>query len=170
MDYKYIEQLLDRYFDCQTTLQEEEILRSFFAQEDVPAHLLQYAELFKYETEAKKEALDEEFDACIIARIEKEEAEKNKSVRIVKMPTRHLTPFFKAAAVVAILLTIGGAAERAIGKHEAEEKNNTIAIDPYIKSGSVQQAIRIKDVSKAETKAINDSVINIMIENNDDVQ
>ena len=41
MDYKYIEQLLESYFDCRTTLQEEQILRSFFSQEDVPAHLIQ---------------------------------------------------------------------------------------------------------------------------------
>ena len=44
MDYKYIEQLLERYWNCQTALEEERILRSFFSQEDVPAQLLQYKE------------------------------------------------------------------------------------------------------------------------------
>lgn len=173
MDYKYIEQLIERYFDCQTTLQEEQILRSFFSQEDVPARLLQYADLFKYETEAKEMTLDEEFDTRIIAKIEAEEAKikaAKPTTRIFKMPSRHFAPFFKAAAVVAILLTIGGAAERAIGQQEKEENNNAVAVDPYIKSSSVQQAVRIKDVSKAETKAVNDSVINIMIDKNDDVQ
>ena len=29
MDYKYIEQLLDRYFRAETTLQEEQILKAF---------------------------------------------------------------------------------------------------------------------------------------------
>jgi len=37
MDYKYIEQLLERYWRCETSLQEEEILRLFFSQEEVPA-------------------------------------------------------------------------------------------------------------------------------------
>ena len=32
MDYKYIEQLLERYWKCETTLEEEEILRMFFSQ------------------------------------------------------------------------------------------------------------------------------------------
>ena len=34
MDYKYIEQLLERYWEGETTLQEEAILRAFFSQED----------------------------------------------------------------------------------------------------------------------------------------
>ena len=46
MDYKYIEQLLERYWQCETTLQEESILRTFFSQEDVPASLMQYKALF----------------------------------------------------------------------------------------------------------------------------
>ena len=48
MDYKYIEQLLERYWACETTLQEEEILRTFFSQEDVPADLQKYRALFVY--------------------------------------------------------------------------------------------------------------------------
>ena len=53
MDYKYIEQLMERYWRCETSLQEEEILRSFFSQEDVPANLLPYKELFSYEQTEK---------------------------------------------------------------------------------------------------------------------
>ena len=36
MDYKYIEQLLERYFNAETSLEEESILRTFFSQTDVP--------------------------------------------------------------------------------------------------------------------------------------
>ena len=39
MDYRYIEQLLERYWNCATTPEEEEILRTFFRQSDVPASL-----------------------------------------------------------------------------------------------------------------------------------
>ena len=55
MDYKYIEQLLERYWDCETNLEEEQILRSFFNQKEIPAELIQYKEFFVYETESKKE-------------------------------------------------------------------------------------------------------------------
>ncbi|MCH5176248.1 MAG: pyruvate ferredoxin oxidoreductase [Prevotellaceae bacterium] len=158
MDYKYIEQLLECYFDCQTTLQEEQILRSFFAQEEVPAHLAQYASLFKYEAEAKEAMLGEEFDKRIMAKITTEERPQR---HIIKKSTRLFAPFFKAAAVVAMALTIGNAADSAIGEHEAEEHAGVVAIDPYIKTSDVQRAIRVKDVSKAEMKVVNDSISSI---------
>ena len=156
MDYKYIEQLLECYFDCKTTLQEEQILRSFFAQEGVPAHLAHYASLFNYEAEAKEDMLGEEFDKRMMDRIADEE--RPMRLRIIRKSTRLFAPFFKAAAVVAMALTIGNAADSAIGEHEAEENAGTMAVSPYIKTSDVQQFIRIKDVNKAETKAVNDSI------------
>ena len=42
MDYKDIEQLLERYWQCETSIEEEATLRDFFSKEDVPAHLLRY--------------------------------------------------------------------------------------------------------------------------------
>ena len=163
MDYKYIEQLLECYFNCQTTLQEEQILRSFFAQEDVPVHLLQYADLFQYEAEAKEDVLGEEFDQRMMAQIRNNEAkesqEQEEKPRTIKRFTHHFAPFFKAAAVVAIALTIGRAAEHAIGEHAAEDNANVIALDPYIKSEDILQTIRGKDVSQAELKATNDTLM-----------
>lgn len=163
MDYKYIEQLLESYFACTTTLQEEQILRSFFSQEDVPGHLAQYADLFKYEVAAKEDVLGEDFDKRMLQMVAAAEQEKmttkKPAARIIKMTTRHTVPFFKAAAVVAMALTIGRAAEHAIGEFAAEENSNAVAVDPYIKTSDVQQAIRVKDVSQAETKATNDSII-----------
>ena len=163
MDYKYVEQLLESYFACTTTLQEEQILRSFFSQEDVPGHLAQYADLFNYETEAKAETLGEDFDERMMACIESKEKKVTKA-HIVKLTTHHIAPFFKAAAVVAMALTIGRAAEHAIGEQEAEENSNVVAVDPYIKSSDVRQAIRVKDVSQAEMKATNDSIISLATE------
>lgn len=160
MNYLYIEQLLERYFDCQTTLQEEQILRSFFSQEDVPGHLLQYVELFKYEAEAANITLGNDFDQRMLNMIEAEN--ESKSVRVVKMRPRRLAPFFKAAAVVAVAITIGNATEHAIGVQQAEEysNGNAVAVDPYIKSSDISSAIRVKDVSRAENNAVTDSIIN----------
>ena len=158
MDYKYIEQLLECYFNCNTTLQEEQILRSFFSQEEVPAHLARYAKLFLYEVEAKEDTLGEDFDERIMAQITTEDKPK---MHIVRKSTRLFAPFFKAAAVVAMALTIGNAADSAIGEHEAEENIDVVAIDPYIKSSDVRQTIRVKDVSQAETKVVNDSIGNL---------
>ena len=105
MDYKYIEQLLERYWQGETTLQEEAILRAFFSQEDVPAGLMKYKSLF--DCGLQEETLGDDFDARILSSIGEEEEPKTK---IVTLASR-LKPLFKAAAIVAILLTIGNAAQ-----------------------------------------------------------
>ena len=71
MDYKYINQLLDRYWKGETSLEEEEILRAFFSQDELPAELKPYQALFSYEMgEAKQEALGDDFDQKMMAMIE----------------------------------------------------------------------------------------------------
>lgn len=105
MDYRYIEQLLERYWEGETTLQEEAILQAFFSQEDVPASLMKYKSLF--DCGLQEETLSDDFDARILSSIGQEEEPKAK---IVTLASR-LKPLFKAAAIVAILLTIGNAAQ-----------------------------------------------------------
>ena len=71
MDYKYITQLLDRYWKCETTLEEEEILKAFFCQIDVPAELSKYKDLFTYEqVELKSDVLGDDFDQKIMSMIQ----------------------------------------------------------------------------------------------------
>ena len=106
MDYKYIEQLLERYWQGETTLQEEAILRAFFSQDDVPANLMKYKSLF--DCGLQEETLGDDFDARILDSIG--EDEKEPKANVVSWSSR-LMPLFKAAAVVAILLTIGNAAQ-----------------------------------------------------------
>ena len=103
MDYKYIEQLLERYWEGETTQQEEAILRTFFSQEDVPANLMKYKSFF--DCGLQEETLGDDFDARILDSIGQEEPK----ARIFSLS--RLKPLFKAAAVVAILLTIGNAAQ-----------------------------------------------------------
>lgn len=110
MDYKYINQLLERYWNCETSLEEEGILRAFFSQKDVPAELRQYQPLFAYQQlEAKEKHLDADFDNRLLAMIEEDEPIKVKARTITL--TQRLKPLFKAAAVVAIFLTLGNAAQ-----------------------------------------------------------
>lgn len=110
MDYKYINQLLERYWNCETSLEEEGILRAFFSQKDVPAELRQYQPLFAYQQlEAKEKHLGADFDNRLLAMIEEDEPIKVKARTITL--TQRLKPLFKAAAVVAIFLTLGNAAQ-----------------------------------------------------------
>ncbi len=103
MDYKYIEQLLDRYFAAETTREEEAILRTFFSQEDIPAELRQWRALFTAEAD---EELGEDFDARMLEMIgEETQTVKAREISIAQ----RFKPLFKAAAVIAIILTLGGA-------------------------------------------------------------
>ncbi|MBP5513986.1 MAG: pyruvate ferredoxin oxidoreductase [Bacteroidaceae bacterium] len=114
MDYKYIEQLLERYWECQTTLEEEAILRNFFAQSDIPARLLPYASLFQAEEGMANEHLSDDFDQRVMEAIE--EKKVGSTAHVVALNSRNwaevLRPLWRAAAVVAIVLTIGMAAQQ----------------------------------------------------------
>ena len=107
MDYKYIEQLLERYWEGETTLQGESILRTFFSQPDsleIPENIRKYRALFVCETQ-KEEPLGEDFDARILEQIGEVPVAKTVSLK------DRLMPLFKAAAIVAIILTLGNAAQ-----------------------------------------------------------
>ena len=108
MDYKYINQLLERYWAGETSLEEEQILRSFFSQPNVPEELKQYRCLFIYEqTEPATDVLGDDFDEQLMSIIERPRPVK---ARVLTIGQR-FAPLFKAAAVVAIILTLSNAAQ-----------------------------------------------------------
>ena len=75
MDYKFIEQLVERYFNAQTTLQEEEILRIFFSQEELPADMEAVAALFALEQQERYVELpSDDFDARMLAMVEEQQS------------------------------------------------------------------------------------------------
>jgi hypothetical protein len=55
MESDRIEILLEKYLEASTSIAEEKELRTYFSQESVPAHLEQYAPMFKYFSVAKEE-------------------------------------------------------------------------------------------------------------------
>lgn len=114
MDYKYIEQLLERYWECLTTLEEETILRSFFRQEDIPAGLLPYKRFFLEEEAMAHEQLPADFAEKMLRLTEAEEPPRQ--VFHAKRLTfaRRIRPFYQAAGLVALLLTIGDAAQQSM--------------------------------------------------------
>jgi len=72
MNFKEIEELLDKFYEGSTTLTEEQQLRNFFTNESVPPHLSEHAELFRHLVNSGKEELpDPEFENRFLAEIEK---------------------------------------------------------------------------------------------------
>ena len=152
MDYKYINQLLERYWQCETTLQEESILRSFFSQDDVPAELEQYKALFAMQQQEPK--LGDDFDARILAMVGQDD-EKPKA-KVVTLTSR-LMPLFRAAAVVAIILTLGNAAQAPWDRGWDDPKDAYAKFQQMHEADSVStlgtiQAENIADTAKVATE------------------
>lgn len=137
MDCKYVEQLLERYWQCETSLEEESQLRAFFSQEEIPAHLLRYKDLFVYQQVQQEVGLGADFDARILAKVE---------VPVVK--ARHMTlvgrfmPLFKAAAVIALILSLGNVAQHSY----LAEDDSTVATDTIGKQ-IVSPSVALSDES-----------------------
>ncbi len=149
MDYKYIEQLLERYWKCETTLEEEEILRMFFSQKEVPANLLPFRDVFVYENnEKKQQVLGDDFDQKLMEMIDEPAHVK---ARVVTMAHR-LTPLFKAAAVVAIFLTLGNAAQVAFNNEE-QPATETASAHRMVKGLSVAMNDSVKTDSTLQKLA-----------------
>ena len=146
MDYKYIEQLLERYWQCETTLQEEAILHTFFSQEDVPAELQQYTALFA--NQKPEEALGDDFDARILAMVGQEAEPKAKVVTL----TSRLMPLFRAAAVVAIILTLGNAAQAPWDRGWDDPK------DAYAKFQQMHEADSVNTLGTIQAENITDTL------------
>ncbi len=141
MNYTYIEQLLERYWLGETNLDEEQILKSFFCQNDVPEHLKEYAEFFAYAKESKEMKVSADFDSRFSDLIEAEEkrpVERMKALRI-SLKSR-MMPFLKAAAVVAVTLTVGGAAMRGLIRTEGTDPVG-ISVGSYVKASDVKSVL-----------------------------
>ena len=141
MNYKYIEQLLDRYFLGETSLQEEQILKAFYAQgvDDMPKELHRYAPLFAAMSPC--EQLGSDFDERMLQLVEGQETQQEAQTIELKKPvkartislTERLRPLFGAAAVVAILLTLGNAINASF-----KQDDTWVDADEYAKRGAVQ--------------------------------
>lgn len=165
MDYKYIEQLLERYWDCETTNEEESILRTFFSQKDVPARLLKYRSLFEYQKQAADiSPLGDEFDQKVLASIydDIEDSPKVVKAKVVSFGS-YIKPLFKAAAVVAMVLTIGDAAQWSMGYNPQEQASqqmmaaDTAQIDNGMVTAGVDQTVGDSIAAKS-IKVMSDSI------------
>lgn len=70
MDSKQIENLLEKYWNCETSLEEEQQLRDYFSNEAIPESLKETATLFRYfELQKKQQLSDPSFDATVVKEI-----------------------------------------------------------------------------------------------------
>lgn len=131
MDSKYIEQLLERYWQCETSLEEEAQLRAFFNGKDVPAHLLRYKDLFVCQQFLQQEGLGEDFDRKVLAQVEVPVFKARRMTLLSRF-----MPLAKSAAVVALMFSLGSVMQRSIFDNEGDVTVPD-AIDKQVSAPSV---------------------------------
>ncbi len=135
MDYKYIEQLLERYWQCETSLEEEHILRAFFCQADVPAELEQYRSLFAYESDQQQAEtpLGADFDERMIAMAEATVPVKAQRVTLLET----MRPLLRAAAMVIFVATVATLAQLPFAEDGIFGRKNFSASDDQMHAADV---------------------------------
>ena len=143
MDYKFIEQLLERYFAAETTAEEECLLMAGMAMPDLPAHIAQYRPLFDCLRTEKNVALGEVFDRRVMAAAGLS-APGRITVRARKGTFAHsIRPLWQAAASVAIIALVGIGAGRSFNDMEDAVSPEQLAgteVSQPVKPGIVDPA------------------------------
>lgn len=129
MDYKHIDELLRRYWQCETSLEEEVELRSFFSEGNViPSHLEKYRSLFLYQYLEKEETgLTDEFDKRVLALMEPPVMVRARKISLMG----RLAPFLKSAAIVAVVLGVGNVLYHSVLTEKAPDYNYDSYTDTY---------------------------------------
>ncbi|MCD8268064.1 MAG: hypothetical protein LUD46_06060 [Parabacteroides sp.] len=94
MDYNRITSLLDKYWECATTIEEERELRHFFSAETLPPELCPYKAWFRTPDAEILPPLGKEFDLKVLQRINREKKR------------RHLRLFYSFTVLVVIIVIL----------------------------------------------------------------
>lgn len=99
MDYKNINQILEKYWEGKTSLQEEDTLKQYFNNGNVAPELQQYQPLFQFFKEEQDVLISDDFEKRLLLEIEKEQPTK----------VRKLTWMTSIRAIAAVGIILLGA-------------------------------------------------------------
>jgi hypothetical protein len=161
MDSKHIEALLEKYWNAETTLEQEQELREFFLGNNVPENLTEATMLFRYFEGEKSKKLNENFDAVVTKKVQQRQDGK-----IIPM-----TNWFSIARVAAGIIVVV-AAVYLIGAEIRGRTPKEIAdteSDPKLAFEETKKALMMisKNFHKAQREA---SMINLLNEAEQKIQ
>ena len=160
MDSKKIEELLSKYWNAESSLEEEQQLREYFTGRDVPEHLKETAALFRYFDINKKKALnDVSFDADVIKRTSSKPQGKARSLVLNAM---------RIAAGVVVLMVAVWFVRQEIHKDNPQPIEDTYD-DPKVAFEETKKALMMisKSFGTAEKQA---KKINLFNEAQEEIQ
>lgn len=147
MDSKEIGQLLEKYWNCETSLEEEQVLRSYFNGPNVPEQLKETAELFKFFEGERLRALDGEFDNQVMRSVKKTER-KTKVVSMVRW-----AQVARIAAGLAVVVIAGYFVRNEIMKSEQQAQVVDTFSDPKEALEETKKALMLISKSFGKAKA-----------------
>ena len=154
MDSKDIEQLLEKYWNCETSLEEEQQLREYFKAETIPDSLKETSVLFKYFEQQRHEPLpDNAFEGDVLKQIKAERPQG----KVVKL-------FFNVARIAAGLVVVAAATyfvRQEIRKSYPPEIADTYS-DPKLAFEETKKALMMisKGFGKAQKEARKINLLN----------
>jgi hypothetical protein len=146
MDSKKIEELLNKYWDCETSLEEEQELREYFKESNIPEQYKETASLFRYFNHRKKKTIDDaSFDKEVLRKVKT--GSKGKVVSLVYNAMR-------IAAGIAVLVVAVYFVRTEIRKSTPQEIVDTYD-DPKLAFEETKKALQMisKSFGNAEEKA-----------------
>lgn len=144
MDSKHVKALLEKYWNGDTSLEEEAQLRAFFAQGDVPASLQSAASLFRYFQQEQQKKLAPSFDARVTKSIRQRQG--GKIIRMV-----NLVNVARIAAGVLVIVAAGYLIRQEVSKMYPEDTYS----DPKVAFEETKKALMMisKSFGKAQQEA-----------------
>ncbi|RLD19620.1 MAG: hypothetical protein DRI71_11550 [Bacteroidetes bacterium] len=98
MDLEKVKILLERYWNCASTIKEEEELKAFFNSNEVPEDLVESASLFKYYQAQRQATLDTKFDTEIVEKIKQQQSP------VIRKLNTGFQNYMRVAAVILVVL------------------------------------------------------------------
>lgn len=153
MDSNRIQELLKRYWDCETSLEEEQQLREYFKGKEIPEQLKETAALFQYfEHQKKQELADSGFERDVLKKVNAPKRGKVVSIAYNAM---------RIAAGVAVLVTATYLVRNEIRKSTPQQVADTYD-DPKLAFEETKKALMMisKSFGTAKDKAKNLNKLN----------
>jgi hypothetical protein len=100
MDYNELKNLLDKYWKCETTLEEESRIRKLFENENIPEDLEPYAPLFRYFNNISDVKPVTDFNSEDPGKI------PGDTVKIRREPGNRIQWLYRAAAVILLIISV----------------------------------------------------------------
>ena len=131
MDYNNIKQLIDRYWDSDTNIEDEQTIKTFFSTHtDLPEELEKWRSWFSNLSDISNAELGNDFDAKILERI-KQEPIKNRKIFVLNLKNM-------AAACIAVLIICISGGKIISHLSEKQQKETMLqANDEYVKIKNV---------------------------------